>query len=100
LPLDQIANATFYNKKAYDSWSDALSWARKIVNENKDDMATLWYRTTIIHEGDGCFSLRCATCHKAFSMKDSRDSVSHLFSESFPEDAECCCGLGSAAPTG
>jgi hypothetical protein len=58
------------NKETFDSWGDALRGARKVVNKNKDDIATLWYRTTIIHEGDGSFSLRCATCHKAFSMKN------------------------------
>jgi hypothetical protein len=65
---DSKCNVLF-DKKTFNSWSDALSGAREIVNKNKDDMATLWYRTTIIHEGDGSFSLRCATCHKAFSMR-------------------------------
>jgi hypothetical protein len=60
-----------FNKKTFDSWSDALRGARKILNKNKDDIATLWYRTNNIHEGDGSFSLRCATCHKAFSMKNT-----------------------------
>jgi hypothetical protein len=40
----------YFNKKTYDSWSDALHAARKVVNKNKDDKATLWYRATIVHE--------------------------------------------------
>jgi hypothetical protein len=58
----------YFDKKAYDSWSDAHR-ATRIWN--RDEKTTLWYRTSIIHEQDGSFSLQCATCSKAFAMKNS-----------------------------
>jgi hypothetical protein len=58
-----------FNKKTHDNWSDDLRGARKIVSKNKDDKR-LWYRTTIIHEVEASFSLCCATCNKAFDIKN------------------------------
>jgi hypothetical protein len=41
-----------------------------MVNKNKDKKTTLWHKTDIIHQADGSFRLRCASCKKFFAMKN------------------------------
>jgi hypothetical protein len=59
-----------FNNKVYDGWEEALSAARALKNKNQDKASSLWYRTDIVHEADGSFSMRCASCHKGFAPKN------------------------------
>jgi hypothetical protein len=59
-----------FNNKLYDSWNDALIVLRNLVNKVKDDPSKGWYRTDIIHEVNGSFSLRCSSCEKQFQIKN------------------------------
>lgn len=51
-----------FNNKAFETWANALAAARKLVDKCKDDSSKNWYRTDIVLEEDGSFSLHCSSC--------------------------------------
>jgi hypothetical protein len=69
-PAGSSDSSIIFNTKKYDDWEGALIAVRSLVKKSRDDHATLWYRTNIVHEVDGSFSLQCASCTKEFSLKN------------------------------
>jgi hypothetical protein len=69
-PTGSSDSSIIFNTKRFDSWEVALTAVRSLVKKSRDDQATLWYRTNIVHEVDGSFSLQCASCNKEFSLKN------------------------------
>jgi hypothetical protein len=56
------------NNRNYATWADALAAVRKLVDKSKDDSSKSWFRTDVILEANGSFSLRCSTCEKSFMI--------------------------------
>jgi hypothetical protein len=46
------ANGIKFNNKNYEDWSEALLAVRQLVNKNKDDSTSGWYRADVILEPD------------------------------------------------
>jgi hypothetical protein len=69
-PADSSRSSIIFNTKQYDNWEEALIAVGSLVKKSRNDQATLWHRTNVVHEVDGSFSLQCASCTREFALKN------------------------------
>jgi hypothetical protein len=55
-----------FNNKWYENCDQALLALRSLLKKTRDAKTPSWYRTDIIHEADGTFTVRCSTCEEEF----------------------------------
>jgi hypothetical protein len=63
-------NGVKFNNKNYEDWVEALVALRLLVDKNKNESTSGWYRADVILEPNGSFSLRCSSCEIGYSIKN------------------------------
>jgi hypothetical protein len=57
-----------FNNKIFKDWGEALVALRLLIDKNKNDSTSGWYRADVILEPNGSFSLRCSSCERGYSI--------------------------------
>jgi hypothetical protein len=63
-------NGVKFNNKNYEDWGEALVALRLLIDKNKNESTSGWYRADVILEPNGSFSLRCSSCERGYSIKN------------------------------